>query len=257
MKQTDETRQVGREIKKFLVSSRMSRAEFCSRTGLGASTVDKLMIGLYSEATLQIVIEKTKFTRSNSRAAEQLGAYYKETWSGYLTEFLFLRPSFVTDEAIIATRVAIDWDNDIPGLVMIDKDATKKLEAKKSGGKKQRSVFGVLSIPQERSPLLYINFGEPPWVGRHLILSIMLGEPVMRGAMMSVHNVIAQAYTPVVLPVSFRRLDYGPSVDAWGTIRKNRPAYESYRAELDTVVSRQFVRTIFLQSNQEDGGSPR
>ena len=50
----DEKRRVGREIKKYLASNRISREQFCFETKLGKSTVDKLITGIlenYQSAT--------------------------------------------------------------------------------------------------------------------------------------------------------------------------------------------------------------
>jgi hypothetical protein len=80
----DDKRAIGKEIKRYLAVNRISREQFCFQTKLGKSTVDKLITGLYSDATLQIVLERTSFVRSNSFAAKHLGGYARSAWTGYL-----------------------------------------------------------------------------------------------------------------------------------------------------------------------------
>jgi hypothetical protein len=74
MSDNAEKRAVGRDIKKYLAVNRISREEFSFQTKLGKSTIDKLITGIYSENTLQIVLDRTSFVRNNSFAAKQLGA---------------------------------------------------------------------------------------------------------------------------------------------------------------------------------------
>lgn len=51
----DESRQVAGLIRDYLARERISREEFAFRTRLGKSTVDKLLVGLFSDRTLAIV----------------------------------------------------------------------------------------------------------------------------------------------------------------------------------------------------------
>jgi len=56
----DGRKRIATAIKDHLASQRISRAEFAARTRLGRSTVDKLLIGLFSERTLAVVEAHTK-----------------------------------------------------------------------------------------------------------------------------------------------------------------------------------------------------
>ncbi|CAN0447897.1 unnamed protein product, partial [Phaeothamnion confervicola] len=105
----EEHRRTGREIKRYLAVNRISREEFCFQTKLGKSTVDKLITGIFSDSTLQIVLERTGFVRNNAFAAKQLGSYARAAWAGYLSDYLFLLPS-IARNGIEALRVAIEWD---------------------------------------------------------------------------------------------------------------------------------------------------
>jgi len=229
---TDETRRVGREIKKFLAVNRISREQFCFETKLGGSTVDKLISGRYSEATLQIVLERTKFVRSNSFAAEHLGEYSRAAWTGYLRDYLFLQPSLFGNGNLEASRVSIEWDENVPGLVLIHRDG------------KASTTIGCLSIPHERHSLIYIQPIKGP--GRWLIVSTMVGETVMRGLMLTVNNFVANAYVPIAVPIAMHRLAEGEQIapEQLGTITLDHPKFASYRGDLQKVLDRQFGRLI-------------
>ena len=230
----DEKRRVGREIKKYLASNRISREQFCFETKLGKSTVDKLITGIYSDATLQIVLERTKFVRNNAFASKRLGGYARSAWSGYLRDYLFLQPSISGDDDLVVIRVAIEWDDNLPGLALIQK----------SGKSSERNCIGALWIPHERSPLIYIQPIDT--VGRMLIVSTMLGEPLMRGLMLTVNNLVANAYVPVAVPILLRRLEEGEEITPGelGTINSLNPKFASYQSELRRILEKQFGRLI-------------
>jgi adenylate cyclase len=67
----DERKQVAGMIRDYIAQQRMSREQFAFRTKLGKSTVDKLLIGLYSERTLAIVEGQTGLSLRPARQAKQ------------------------------------------------------------------------------------------------------------------------------------------------------------------------------------------
>ena len=58
----DKRKQISAAVRDYLARERISREEFAFRTKLGKSTVDKLLIGLFSERTLAIVESHTKLS---------------------------------------------------------------------------------------------------------------------------------------------------------------------------------------------------
>lgn len=234
MADNDERRRIGRDIKHYLAVNRISREEFSFQTKLGKSTIDKLITGIYSDATLQIVLERTSFVRNNSYAAKHLGAYSRAAWSGYLETYRLLLPSITTPNHIDALCVTIEWDDNVPGMVL----------ATRSGRKfSKRDPIGILSIPHERSPLIYIH--APEGHGRTFLLSTMLGEPVMRGLLLTVSNLVANAFIPVALPVAMRRLTHdNPDPADFGHLTPTEDRYAAALEELRQVVERQYGRLI-------------
>src|SRR6476619_256218 len=110
--------------------------------------------------------------------------------------------------------VSITWDEMLPGMIL----------------KEPGTVIGALWIPHERSPLIYIQPVND--IGVRLVISTMVGEPCMRGLLLTVDNVVANAYIPVSLPVVFKRLDAGKGVSTsdLGMIKSTHPLYHSYRS---------------------------
>ena len=56
----DPDKQVAAAVRDFIARKHMPRDEFAFRTKLGKSTVDKLLIGLFSDRTLSAVEDHTK-----------------------------------------------------------------------------------------------------------------------------------------------------------------------------------------------------
>jgi hypothetical protein len=206
----DDKRVIGRQLKRYLAVNRISREQFCFDTKLGKSTVDKLMTGIYSDATLQIVLERTNFVRSNMIAAKSLGGYLKSMWLGYISDYLFLEPDLTGSGSIVAAQVSISWSDEIPGLVLYHGSSRSK----------KAVPLGELVIPHERSPLIYVQPVGEVKVGRSFFLSTMFRRPIMRGLMLTVNNILANAYVPTAVPVSLRRLEKDVTLPAeeMGTI---------------------------------------
>ena len=73
----------------------------------------------------------------------------------------------------------------------------------------------------------------------------------MRGLLLTVDNVVANAYVPVSLPVVFQRLDAGKGVPTsdLGMIKSTHPLYHSYREQIIVVMDRQFGRMVSMNKS--------
>jgi adenylate cyclase len=56
----DGKKQIAAAVKDYIARERISREQFAFKTRLGKSTLDKFLIGLFSDRTLAIVEEHTK-----------------------------------------------------------------------------------------------------------------------------------------------------------------------------------------------------
>jgi hypothetical protein len=163
-----------------------------------------------------------------------LGGYARSAWSGTLRDYLFLQPSISGDDDLVAIRVAIEWDDNLPGLALIQK----------SGKLSERNC------PHERSSLIYIQPIDA--AGRMLIVSTMLGEPSMRGLMLTVNSLVANAYVPVAVPILLRRLEEGEKITPGelGTINSLNPKFASYQSELRRILEKQFGRDSTIRAGR-------
>jgi hypothetical protein len=229
----DEKRRIGNEIKVFLAVNGIDRGQFAQAAGLGKSTVDKLVTGVFSDKTLAKVMEKTNFKLRTAYAAKVLGGYSKLNWSGYIRKYLMLHPVTDAGGAIKAAVVSIEWNDVLPGLTL-----------RQHLAQKEHAPLGALWIPHERSPLIYIQPLES--IGVRLVVSTMVGEACMRGLALTVDNVLAHAYIPVAIPVVLKRLDVNQEIaaDALGDIDPSHSQYAAYSEELQVVTEKQFGRLI-------------
>lgn len=225
-------KRIGEEIKKFLVVNGIDRGRFADITGLGKSTVDKLVTGVFSEKTLAKVLEKTSFKLKTLYASKLLGGYSKANWEGYIRRYVMLHPA-PGGGAVSATLVSVAWDDRLPGLVLFE-GHDRRIE--------NMTPIGALWIPHERSPLIYIQPVDS--IGVRMILSTMIGEPCMRGLVLMVENVVANAYIPVASPVTLKRLeaDEAVSPDELGHIDFGHEKFDAYQRQLEIVLKRQFAR---------------
>jgi hypothetical protein len=225
----EEKRKIGREVATFIRKSFKDRVAFAQKARLGKSTVDKLVTGRFSQKTLDQVFTYTGFVRNNDYAGATLGNYSRVEWESYLGDYLFLRPSLKGDENIDAAEVFIKWDENLPGLMLFQKARPSPLS------------IGALNIPHRRSPFIYIQEGA-----RMLIVSTMVGERAMRGMMMAVHRMVANAFVPVATPIVLLRLDETGHLakDDTGSIKPEHSRYRDYQNELLKVTSMHYARFL-------------
>ena len=78
-------------IRTYIARERISREEFARRTRLGKSTVDKLVVGIFSEKTILQIEAQTKISLLGSSpaveaAGDDFGRYTKEDTKNYIGE---------------------------------------------------------------------------------------------------------------------------------------------------------------------------
>jgi hypothetical protein len=219
-------------IRDYLARERMSREQFAFKTKLGKSTIDKLLIGLFSERTLAIVEERTGTSfRSRGiiaeKAADALGGYVRADVGAYEGDFLFLRPSFRDADVIWAFAMNMAWDDTVPGLVLRHADPNEP-------------QVGTVAIPGAL-PYIYVQSTTGRSV-QQLILSRMEQDLRSRGLLLTLGNVLANAYVPVAAPVVLIRQT--SAADALGEIAPAHPKYQDYRADLDHVLRASYARLV-------------
>jgi hypothetical protein len=226
-------------IRTYIARERISRDEFARRTRLGKSTVDKLVVGIFSEKTILQIEAQTKIDLLGGgpaieAAGEEFGKYNKEDTKNYVGEYVFARPSFHEDGLIHAFHMEIVWD----------RDASVLLVKELGTGKKVPLQFGKIYIPRA-SMHLFILSNEQGWLKKVIFSQIDVYKR-MKGIMLTMGHAFANVYTPVAMPVIMNKYDK-IDADMVGKIDPRSRIYEEYNQDLLAVEQNQFARWIRLK----------
>ena len=226
-------------IRAYIAKERISREEFARRTRLGKSTVDKLVVGIFSEKTILQIEAQTKISLLAARspsvesASDEFGKYTREDTKNYIGEYVFARPSFHEDGLIHAFHMEIVWDQD--GSVLLVREV--------AAGKKVPLQFGKIYIPRA-SMHLFILSNEQGWLKKVIFSQIDVYKR-MKGIMLTMGHAFANIYTPVAMPAIMNKYD---AIDA-GMVGKIDPGsrmYEEYNRDLLSVEQSQYAKWIRL-----------
>ena len=217
-----ERRRIAAAIRDQLARAHVSRQSLAFKTKLGKSTVDKLLVGLFSLRTLSIVEEALSvrfrhFDVAEERADEGLGGYLRSDLLIYEGDYLFIRPSFKAQRTIFAFPMSIAWASEPAGLTLRQFGEAGPLQS------------GTIFVP--RVSFHVFIYSRDASCTRHLILSRMDPTLRLRGLMLTLANRFANAYAPVSAPVVLFKRD-AIDDEATGRIEADHPLYESYKAEL-------------------------
>jgi hypothetical protein len=223
-------------IRAYIARERISREEFAKRTKLGKSTVDKLVVGLFSEKTILQIESLLKINLGNAAAAGEMaapdyGGYSRADTEKYVGEYVFARPSFQEANTIQAFHMSILWDREAGGLVVREA----------AGEKKAPPQFGTVYIPRA-SMHIFILSNEEGWL-KKVILTQLDVYRRMKGIMLTMGHAFANLYTPVAMPVIMNKYDAVPR-DRVGPIDSGSPHYQEYNQDLLAVEKGQYARWI-------------
>lgn len=223
-------------VRAYIARERISREEFARRTKLGKSTVDKLVIGLFSEKTIfqvesQLKIALTQAGAGMEVAPPEFGRYSREETLCYIGNYVFARPSFLEDGMIHAFQMEVAWDS--AGCVLLVKEVADQ--------KKVPLQFGKIHIPRA-SMHIFIISNEDGWL-KQVILSQIDIYKKMKGIMLTMGNVFANLYRPVAMPVILNKYDT-VTPEMIGEIGPESRLYEEYNQDLLAVEATQFAKWI-------------
>jgi hypothetical protein len=232
---------VAQAVRSYIAKERISREEFAQRTKLGKSTVDKLVIGIFSEKTVlqiesQLNVNLRRAGASMEFAAEEFGRYTREEADRYTGDYVFARPSFREDANIHAFHMQVQWDRAVRALLIRECANDKKL-----------LQFGHLYIPRA-SRHIFILSNEGGWV-KSVILSELDASKRMKGVMLTVGRAFANIYAPMAMPVIMNKYD---KIDEHmiGTLSPGTRLYEEYKQDLSTVEQDQYAKWIPVRGSR-------
>jgi hypothetical protein len=233
----DEKQKIVEAVRTYMARERISRDEFAQRTKLGKSTIDKLVTGLFSERTiLQIEARLNIRLRDTGRRANapvEFGGYTQDEGSYFLGKYIFIRPSFREDGVIVAFHMEIVWGTN-PNVLELR-------EGERDDGVTPQ--VGTIHMPRALSHLFILcNEGG---LLQTIIVSQLNALKRMRGVMLAAANVLGNMYLPVAAPVVFIKVDK-VKPDMTGRITSGSPMFDTYNAELASVVVDSFGRSMGL-----------
>jgi hypothetical protein len=227
-------------IRAYIAKERISREEFAQRAKLGKSTVDKLVVGIFSEKTILQIESQVKIRLLGGTeapvemAGEEFGKYTREDTRNYVGEYIFARPSFHEDGLIHAFHMEILWDHDQSALLVKEIGRGKKLPLQ----------FGKIYIPRA-SMHIFILSNEHGWL-KKVILSQLDVYKRMKGIMLTMGHAFANVYTPVAMPVIMNKYDRIEE-HMIGTIEPGTRMYEEYNADLLAVEQSKYAKWIRIK----------
>jgi hypothetical protein len=238
MTEDSERQKIVQAVRAYIAKERISREEFAERAKLGKSTVDKLVVGLFSEKTIlqtqsRLNLDLLQTPAAGEVAGEEFGRYSRDETKNYIGDYVFARPTFVGDGTIHAFHMEILWDRDAAALVV-----------RESARRKREGVqFGKIYIPRA-SMYIFILSNESGWLKKAILSQIDMYKR-MRGVMLTMGHAFANVYAPVAMPVIMNK--YEKIEDHMiGTIGSKAPMFAEYHRDLASVEKDQYARWVKL-----------
>jgi hypothetical protein len=226
---------VATALREYMRQKGYDRYRFADKVNLSKSTIDKMLVGIYSDRALARVESNTGIsfgprTVAANRASETLGAYFRADVEHYIGDYLFARPSSSDPSHLQLHPFHIDWDTEQPGLAM------------RQGGAEKAQV-GLLSIPRS-SMHIFVTSNDGGWI-KLMAISQLDAENKMFGLLLTAGSVLGGIYIPISLPVVLRKVA-NPDELA-GAPRLVLPKEEEYAAllaDLKRVTADGYARTV-------------
>jgi hypothetical protein len=226
---------VAQAVRSYIAKERISREEFAQRTKLGKSTVDKLVIGIFSEKTIlqieaQLNVNLRRAGASVEFAGDEFGKYTREEADRYTGDYVFVRPSFREDAVVHAFHMQVQWDR-----------AVKALSIRECSRDKKSLQFGQIHIPRA-SRHIFILSNEGGWL-KSVILSELDALKRMKGVMLTVGRAFANIYAPMAMPVIMNKYDKIED-HMTGILAPGARSYQEYKQDLSAVEQDQYAKWI-------------
>jgi hypothetical protein len=232
-----ERKRIVQAIRAYIARERISREEFAQRAKLGKSTVDKLVVGIFSEKTILQIEQQMKISllgASVEAAGDEFGRYTRDDTKDYIGKYVFARPSFRENGVICAFPMEIVWDAHMPGLLV--KEITQE--------RKEAAQFGKVYIPRA-SAHIFIVSNEHAWM-KQVILTRIDVYKRMKGVMLTMGHAFANVYTPVAMPVIMNKYEKIEE-DMTGDIGEKSPVHKEYLRDLTSVEQDRYAKWIRLK----------
>ncbi|MDQ4088189.1 MAG: helix-turn-helix transcriptional regulator [Pseudomonadota bacterium] len=233
------TQEIARLVREELARRRISRQALADMARISISTLEKTLSGKRAFTLATVVrLEEALGTplRSRAPAADAAHAFAPEELGGYARgatrwvegRYLTLRPLFGGSRGIHAFLTSIRWEPALSRLVFEESERADSF-----------AQHGSVSLPLP-SGHIYLITSE---LGQYRLA--ILGRPTISRALYGILTTLIIGHgsqlVPASCPLALLRLGE-TETPTFGRIEPNDPAYERYRAELETVTGRDFAR---------------
>jgi hypothetical protein len=229
---------VAQAVRAYIAKERISREEFAQRTKLGKSTVDKLVVGLFSEKTVmqiesQLGIHLRRSGPSVEMADAELGGYTREEVQPYVGDYIFARPCFRKEGVVHAFHMQIAWDHAVNGLLI--KERTQGA---------RHLQLGRIYLPRGARHFIILS-NDRGWM-KTLILSRFDSRKRMKGVMLTLGRALANFYMPMAMPIVMTKSDKIEAHEL-GRIAPGARSYGGHCQDLAEVEEDQFARWVTIK----------
>jgi transcriptional regulator with XRE-family HTH domain len=239
----EQSGKVAARIREELARRRISRQRLADEARISLSTLEKALAGSrpFTLASLVRIEQALGLSLRPGEAApsfalqglapDHLGAYSRMAVASLEGEYLTLRPSFETPDAVYAYRTIIAWDA-----------AASCLAFSEAG--RQDAAFtqkGQVSWPHQSGHMyLVTNFHGQ-------FRTLTLGGPTIRGELFGLISTLQAGsggrLTPLAAPIVLSPIGLHPD-PGFGTVRPGEERFDGYRALLGRATGEGFVRLV-------------
>ncbi len=235
-----ESRAIGQTIREELARKRMTRQLLADKAKISLSTIEKALSGqrpftlatvVRLEEALQLPLRKVRpgNAPSHTTAPPEMGSYSHGAVSWLEGEYLTLRPSFSTPDAVYAYSTQIKWDSTLSHLCFHESERQDP----------QYKQDGFVSVPHQ-SGYVYLVTNK---LGQYRM--VMLTRPIISGEMYGLLTTLqsgrASHLTPIATPVVLAPVkNFGADIE-FGLIETSTKWHERYRKLLRRAVEEPFV----------------
>jgi hypothetical protein len=232
----DSKKAVALAIRDYMQRKGYDRYRFADKVNLSKSTIDKLLVGIYSDHALAKVENRTgvRFGPSTivmDQASEGLGGYFRHDVDHYIGDYLFVRPSSSDPSELQLHAFHIGWNTE-----------QSALELRQSRTEHSPQV-GILSIPRS-SMHIFITSNDGGWAKLMAISQLDL-ESKMFGLLLTAGSVMGGIYIPISLPIVLRKVANARELlGAPRVVGPDDAEYPGLLADLKRVTVDSYARSV-------------
>ncbi|MBG1233097.1 helix-turn-helix domain-containing protein [Aestuariivirga litoralis] len=236
-----ESKAIGQSIREELARKRLTRQHLADLAKISLSTLEKALSGqrpftlasvVRIEEALKLPLRKARHAQTAmgpSIAPPEMGSYSHGAVSWLEGDYLTLRASFSTAEAIYAYSTSIKWDQALSHLCFHESERQDP----------QYKQDGFVSVPHQ-SGYIYLVTNK---LGQYRM--VMLTRPIISGEMYGLLSTLqsgrASQLTPISTPVVLAPAkQFGTEIE-FGVIEASSKVYERYRKLLKRAHDEPFV----------------